>query len=402
MLVRTLLVVGLLLTTPWAAAQDEIFGLGTLATTGRPAQAAGFRYPEAKSGPAELRYRDGIPVLEVYGTPDEIGKQSAELAIKAAPRLVEYPKDCLRALGLDFAWPTIVGMGKRMLPNFPEPYSDELASLTKHSGLNGDFLVAGNTLFDIKKFFGCSTVAIEAARSETGSIMLGRNLDFPTLGYLNNYTLVTVYHPTGKHSWASVGFPGVIGCLSGMNDAGLTVNVLEVYSAADGSERMNLEGVPYALCYRRVLEECSTIDEAVALLRSMKRTTCTNLAVADPNGTAVLEVTTKQVVVRRAENAVCAATNHFVSDSLQTWSGCYRYKILRDLEKLPTVSLKDVRRALHEVNQGTLTLQTMIWEPATKKLHLAIGPCPTSRQPMHTLELAELFKKKPEPAANVR
>ncbi len=92
----------------------------------------------------------------------------------------------------------------------------------------------------------------------------------------------------------------MLGCLSGMNDAGLAVATLEVYSSADGSASFSLHGTPYAMCYRRILEECTTIDEAEKLLRSMRRTTSMNLAVCDRQRGAVLEMTTKSVVRRDA------------------------------------------------------------------------------------------------------
>jgi len=42
------------------------------------------------------------------------------------------------------------------------------------------------------------------------------------------------------------------------------------------------------------------------------------------------------------------------------------------------------------------TLQTMIFEPATLKLHLAIGACPSSAEPLKTLDLAPLLQIKRE------
>src|SRR5205807_4621051 len=142
----------------------------------------------------------------------------------------------------------------------------------------------GNTMFDLKKFFACSALVVEPERSATRGLLLGRNLDYPSLGYIEQYSLVTVYRPRGKHAFASIGFPGVIGCLSGMNDAGLALGVLEVFQVKDRSEKFDASGTPYALCYRRLLEECATVDEAEKLLRAMKRTTTTNLVICDKKG----------------------------------------------------------------------------------------------------------------------
>ncbi len=359
-----------------------------------------FRYPERRYQGGELRYRAGLPVLTVQGTPQQIGQQVAELAAVPAKRLIRYPEDCVKALGLKLMWQVLVASGEKLLHNFPQQHSAELEAMIQHAQqraqLRRDLFISGNTLFDITKAFGCSTLLVDAQRSATGGVLLGRNLDFPTLGYLNRYTLVTVYRPTNKRAWASIGFPGVIGCLSGINDAGLTVAVLEVYSTADGAPKFDLSGTPFAICYRRVLEECSTVDEAVKLLRSMKRTTCTNLAICDPQGGGVVEITPKSVVFRRPEpnlRGFQPCTNHFRSKGLAQETRCWRYTRLSQAAQqfgMRPVQLTDVQSKLHEVRQSS-TLQTMIFEPATLKLHLAIGPCPTTELPLKTLNLKPLL-----------
>ena len=52
----------------------------------------------------------------------------------------------------------------------------------KQSGVDRDLLIVGNTMFDVKKIGGCSTLIVEPDRSATGGPLFGRNLDFPTLG----------------------------------------------------------------------------------------------------------------------------------------------------------------------------------------------------------------------------
>ena len=56
------------------------------------------------------------------------------------------------------------------------------------------------------------------------------------------------------------------------------------------------------------------------------------------------------------------------------------------------VQPQSVELRLDAVNQGRLTLQTMIFEPAALKLHLAIGKCPASKLPLKELELGPLLK----------
>ena len=57
------------------------------------------------------------------------------------------------------------------------------------------------------------------------------------------------------------------------------------------------------------------------------------------------------------------------------------------------IGVSDVAQKLDDVNQGTLTMQTMIFEPGPLLLHLSFGPVPSSRQPLKELSLKELFGK---------
>jgi hypothetical protein len=370
------------------------------------AAAEPFRYSEGTYGPGELKYVNGLPVLTVAGTPEEMGQQIGALTGQPLKRLVKFPQEMLHHFGLGIMVTPVMKVSNSMWPQFPPDYRRELDALVKQAGLNHDEAVLGNTVFDILKIAGCSTFIVEPSRSATGGPLFGRNLDYPTLGFLHRYSLVTVYRPKGKHAFVSIGFPGLIGCISGMNDAGLAVATLEVYSSKDGSARLDSRGTPYALCFRRILEECTTVAEAEQVLRSMNRTTMNNLTVCDTKGGAVFEVTAKNVVVRGPVAGICACTNHFRTDMLATAKprNCPRYAILMegDLNGTGTdagvaaskkLDQNDVARKLHAVHQGDHTLQTMIFEPAALKLHLAVGKTPSSVLPMKTLDLAPLLKK---------
>src|SRR5260370_7860463 len=50
-----------------------------------------FRFPEAKHGKGELRYINGLPVLTLAGTPEEIGGQMRGLTRPPRPPPVPSP-----------------------------------------------------------------------------------------------------------------------------------------------------------------------------------------------------------------------------------------------------------------------------------------------------------------------
>jgi hypothetical protein len=358
------------------------------------ARAEGEKSPfhEGRAEGGQLKFIHGLPVLLVGGTPQEIARQKAALTGEAVKAIADYPRKLLRTLRCQQRWPAVVADGRTLLKQAPADHREELRVFGKALAIDADTGVAANTIMDTYRgWLGCSSLMVAPEHSATKGPLLGRNLDFFTLGFLDKYGLVTVYHPRGKHAFAAVGLPGMIGCLSGMNDAGLALAVHEVYLAADGSMWLNLKGMPYTMCFRRILEECTTVEEAEKLLRSVPRSTMLNLAVCDRRGGAVLEMTPKSVVLRRGRDGICVCTNHFRSPELAVWTWCRRYDILAQAAAMKTIGIDDIARKLDAANQGPLTMQTMIFEPATLVLHLSLGPAPSSKQPLHELPLAPLF-----------
>jgi isopenicillin-N N-acyltransferase-like protein len=356
-----------------------------------PVRAEDFRFKEKKFGPAELRYFGNVPVLFVEGTPEEIGKQTAELAGDAAPGLTAYFKNLLRANQLDKALPALKFTSNNLLRRFPAAYRKELETMLSSFGSYRDLIVIGNTLWDIGKLEGCSTYVIEPERSKSGGPLFGRNFDFPALGTLQQFTMVIVCKPKGKHAFASVNFPGLVGVHSGMNDQGLAIAVLDIPETADGSPRINLAAVPMILSFRRILEECSTVEEAEAILRATPRTTLLSLSVCDRTHAALFELTPKNVHRREPEDHVLISTNHFRTEGLATKTVCWRYALMEASKAAPKIGLDDVKQMMDHVNQGELTIQTMVFEPQAMRMHVGVGTPPVSSRPLQLLDLTELF-----------
>jgi isopenicillin-N N-acyltransferase-like protein len=75
--------------------------------------------------------------------------------------------------------------------------------------------------------------------------------------------IVTIAHPEGKIAWASVGWPGLVGVVSGINAQGIAVMV---DPARTGDVRPTRTARPVSLLVRMVLEQAKTLDEAVKLV----------------------------------------------------------------------------------------------------------------------------------------
>jgi isopenicillin-N N-acyltransferase-like protein len=370
-----------------------LVGLLATATT---ALCAGdlYQYKEATFEKGQLNNVDGLAIMELEGTPDEIGRQAAALTSGAARELLAHTKRLVTSRAGGRGWPILERVSRPLLTNFPIDHRKELQAFARMARINSTQMVTANVMVDVYRMFGCSSLVVEPSRSTTDGPLFGRNLDFYTLGVLHRYTMVTICRPDGKHAFASIGFPGLIGTFSGMNDAGLALAVHEVSSTKDGSLIFDKRGTPYALCFRRILEECTTIEEAELLLKGMRRTTRLNLVICDREKGGVLEITPQNVVLRRSDNGLCACTNHFRTSKLTRYlPKCKRYAALTDVEESDKLGIEQVAEKLHAANMGRMTLQTMIFEPKTLKLHLAAGSCPSSAEPLREIDLSELLKK---------
>jgi len=349
-------------------------------------------FQEADFEKGQLRYIHHVPVLMVDGTPLEIGRQEAALSGEAAKSLAGYPRQLVTMLGSEKQWDKFVATATTLVSHATRAHRDELQSFAGRSGVGDDLLDVANTIMDLHRGgFACSSLMIEPAKSRSGGVLLGRNLDFFSLGMLDRYGLVTIYRPQGKHAFATVGFPGLIGCLSGMNDAGLAMAVHEVHFSADGAAMLNPKAMPYTLCLRRILEECTTIAEAEKALRGSERSTILSLDICDREGVGVLEITPKNVALRRGSDGICINTNHFRTDGLSVLKICSRYTQLSGAATMEKLGVDEVFKKLDEVSQGAKTVQAMVFEPGPLVLHVAMGKAPATKCPLETLDLKPLF-----------
>lgn len=353
-------------------------------------------FPAGKHGRGDLRHEQGLSVLTLRGTPAEMGEQFGVLAVKAAPGLDAFHKNFVADAGIGATEPVVRLLALRLQAGMSADHRAEVDAVVAASKRPIDLAMFANTVYDLSTTMGCSTVVVEPGRSTTGGPVFGRNFDWlPTRG-MREHTLLVVAHPAGKRSFAVVTVPPILGCISGMNDAGLscTVNEIHIPQAAD-KPVFQWDGVPMLFAFRQVLEECKTVAEAEALLRRTTRTTTACLTICDAKGGAVFEITPKTIAVRRATNDVVCCTNHFRSEALGKPTKCWRFDALDPLHaQTEMMGVAEVFGRLDAVNQGKFTLQSMVFEPAARKWHLKVGSEPASKLDARVFDLGKLLDAK--------
>jgi hypothetical protein len=358
-----------------------------------------FKFPEGKHGKGELKYVNGIPVLVLAGTPEEMGEQMGVLGLKPAAGAVSVARELLKQRRLDLIVPVLKRFGEAMLAKYPEAYRREFEAMAKHGGIDRDLLVIGNLYSELRHLNGCSGVAIDAGRSATGGPLTGHNWDWPPIAGMHQYQLVVVWRPAGKKPFAVVGFPGVVAASaqqSSFNADGLAMGSDEVNASADGAPQVDWEKMPSSVICRRILEECATAADVEKLVRADRPAERQALVVCDRAGGAVLEVTPKTVAVRRGDGGVCWATNHCRSKELLVPAAakCWRADTFVRMKWPEKIGPGDVAKGLHAVNQKAWTAHTWVFEPKTLKLRLALGDGKTSatERPLTEIDLAPLLR----------
>src|SRR5262245_16481449 len=241
-----------------------------------------FRYPEATAHGGRLEYHGPIPVVTALVGPTRITRLICARSLMPAVRLLDYPLDYIRSqvrvpLLPRLLWALLKRKCRGVYTNVPAAYRVEVEACAAACPDRGR-LVAANTLFDmshvgLRPLFGCSSLVVPPHHLATGGLLFGRNLDFYSLGYLHEFSLVTAYRPApGRLGFASLGFPGVVGCFSGMNAAGLCLARYEVLGPKV-RRTFDPSGVPFAVALREVLETCHTVAEAARRLARVRHAT---------------------------------------------------------------------------------------------------------------------------------
>ena len=352
-----------------------------------------FRYPEGRHGRGELRYFENVPVLVVCGSHAEMGEQIGVLALKPAVKAIELVNGFANRQIPNNMRPIANLAMEALYGNFPAEYREELEAMAKSAGVDRRSLVMANTIIDLQEMVGCSSILVSATRSSTGQPLYGRNMDLPYVEGLAEFSLLIIYKPDAGHAFAMPNLPGFLMLASGMNDSGLALGSQSVGIPRDGSPRFSPMGIASAVAGRRLMENCGDVAAAGKWLAENRLVRSVSIAACDPKQQTVFEITTQQLFTRKEDDGLCCATNHFRTPELARENECWRYSRLDAARKLKTLSVKEVSDQMKAVNQGKLTVHTMIFEPAALRLHLAMGAGPATDRPLTAIDLADWLKR---------
>ncbi|MEM7154937.1 MAG: C45 family autoproteolytic acyltransferase/hydrolase [Myxococcota bacterium] len=210
-----------------------------------------------------------------------------------------------------------------------------------------DDVLLGGTMF--------AAAPKRTSTGEPGNLIIGRTLSFDLGRDFEADRLVTFHHPDGRYPFASVGWSGLMGVVTGINARGIFV-ALDPARTDDPPE----EGAPLPLVLRTVLEQADTLDRAVEIIREAELRSSGIVLIGDGmrRKALVLEAAPRdrenRRVVRGEDENIVWATDHMVDEAFESdlqndWvrrytSSGYRYDRLEEL--LTTGEPIDANRAV--------------------------------------------------------
>ena len=285
------------------------------------------------TGLVEKTARDGFLQIRVAGSPLEMGAQHGELLRDEIRDLVEQVHRHVL-----YGQPGMIGWGIRraartaavvMNARVPDRYREEMAGIARAAGVSYWDVVLVNCFDDILANLrllgamfgrlGCSVFALGPERTATNQLICGRNLDYFVAGsvaddawaatnYMKEHLVAVEYSPNDRLRFVGVGWPGLAGVFTGLSEAAVVAASLTVRTIVNRPI-----ATPAPFIYRQVLEQATSLDSAVSILRQSRRTQANNVLLASgAEGTAAIaEFTPWKLAVRELEGGWTVATNHF-------------------------------------------------------------------------------------------
>lgn len=253
-----------------------ILGMGVYLNPGRgPKQAID---PHAKG---YLEIIEGTRVLHVKGSPYEMGYQYGALLKNEVGKAVAMFDGFLGLAKEEMGIPVFVAKGlldgvwRRCMPYIPDRYERELEGIADGAGVDLKTLRRMHVVSEVTER-NCSVFAVFGKATVDGKTYHGRNFDWVMEGGIQDGGIFILYEPDGQVPFASAGYLGLTGVLSGMNMDGIAIGQIGAVTK-DGRS----SGIPLMFLMRRVLEESRNVEDATHIFTEAHRTVGYNYVVAD-------------------------------------------------------------------------------------------------------------------------
>lgn len=355
----------------------------------------------ATEGKGYLETVNGYRVLHLKGTPAEMGRQHGSLLKQLVrdnvsfllrgregidPRKVELQGGGIARMAVG----TI--LNSAFQKQVPQQFMDEMKALAEAADLPFNQVLAANL---IPEAFHCSGFALLKEATACGQVLHGRVLDYGVTLRLQERAVLIIQEPDGRQPFVNVSYAGFIGSVTGMNAAGVSIG--EMGGGGTGRWR----GIPMSFLVRMVLEDATTLDQAVGVFTDNPRTCEYYYVIADAraNRAVGMKAVPEKVELIQPGQAHPLLPNPV--PSAVALSAGKRYQALSRLirDGRGTFTPESAIRLMDEPVAMKSNLHDALMVPALGVLYVAnAGPDgePAWKQTYHRFDMRELTGQKPE------
>jgi hypothetical protein len=208
---------------------------------------------------------EGIPVLDLSGSPYEVGLQYGVLLRPEIQSMyAEYQKllDQLTGGGLRrfFFRLSLDGKLRDMRSALPPGFEDEVHGIADGAGIPfSDYLFFAMTpelLFDA----ACTSMVVK----EGNQLVHGRTFDFPRPANLVwRYPVIARVAIEGKIPYVTFGFAGLPGVYTGVNERGISASV----NTATFTRHASAKVIPVGFLVKEALEDSATLGDVDSIMK---------------------------------------------------------------------------------------------------------------------------------------
>ncbi|MFW9866747.1 MAG: C45 family autoproteolytic acyltransferase/hydrolase [Candidatus Thorarchaeota archaeon] len=279
--------------------------------------------------------KEKFPIIDVSGSPVEIGTQHGRLLKNRIEQVIDYYTDITKKLDEDDREnnrKSILNSAKKfknVIQAYNSDYSMEIESIAEAAEVDPSWIYAINSRSEIISNMENESTECTALYFRNPRI-LGQNWDWAA-DFEELAIIMRLTKPDG-HKIIQVTEPGMIGKI-GFNNSGLGVclNFLRV------NEKLN--GLPIHIILRAMLDSKS-IEETKELAKNVGKGQSGNILIGDKNGKYQdIEFGGSELYILDAENDCFVHTNHFLKNETLNSnpdlldSSFNRYKIATNLIK---------------------------------------------------------------------
>jgi hypothetical protein len=173
-------------------------------------------------------------------------------------------------------------------------------------------LALNRSIYTVPPKGACTAMAVSGDRAANGEPMIAKNFDYPAAG-IDTY-LARISRPSASNVAASIDITAapLPGCHEGVNEHGLAVAYN--YGSFRGTPKAR---VSITSLVQELLEQCDSVESAIAHLERRPRAGGALLMLADASGAlASVELAPDTLSVRGADRGVLAHANHAVTDKI--------------------------------------------------------------------------------------